>query len=71
MSDAPSTSNSLIEALNDHFLTQINNINDNILDLIITNVPEYVNITDLKTPTNAVAFTDHFIVHYLSPLQRF
>ena len=48
--DAPNTNNSYIEALNDHFLTQINNIptrNDNILDLIITNVPKHVTILNL------------------------
>ena len=57
----------VIEALNDHFLTQINNIptrNDNILDLIITNVPEHVNITDVETPSNAAVFTDHCVLHY-------
>ena len=64
---APSTSNSFIEALNDHFLTQINNIptrNDNIRDLIITNVPEHVNITDVEMPSNAAVFTDHCVLHY-------
>ena len=65
--DATSESNSFIKALNDHFLTQINNIptrNDNILDLIITNVPEHVNITDVETPSNAAVFTDHCVLHY-------
>ena len=57
--DAPSAHNSFIEALNDHFLTQINNIptrNDN--------MPEHVNITDVEIPSNAAVFTDHCVLHY-------
>jgi hypothetical protein len=65
--ETPSTSNSFIEALNDHFLTQINSIptrDNNILDLIITNVPEHVNITDVESPDNTVIFPDHCVLHY-------
>jgi hypothetical protein len=57
----------LIEVLNDHFLTQVNNFptrGDNILDLLITSVPEHVIITQIETPENAAVFTDHYVVFY-------
>ena len=56
-----------IEVLNDHFLTQVNNFptrGDNILDLLITSVPEHVTITQIETPENAAVFTDHSVVFY-------
>jgi hypothetical protein len=56
-----------IEVLNDHFVTQVNNFPtraDNILDLLITSVPEHVTITQIETPENAAVFTDHYVVFY-------
>ena len=56
-----------IEVLNDHFVTQVNNFptrGDNILDLLITSVPEHVTITQIETPENAAVFTDHSVVFY-------
>ena len=48
-SDIPITTDPFVETLNDHFLTQVNTSptrDQNILDLIIATVPEYVKITD-------------------------
>ena len=66
-SDIPITTDPFVETLNDHFLTQVNTSptrDQNILDLIITTVPEYVKITDVETPRNAGIYTDHSVIHY-------
>ena len=56
-----------IEVLNDHFLTQANHFptrGNNILDLVITSVPEHITITNVESPENAVFFTDHCLIFY-------
>ena len=56
-----------IDTLNDHFLSQLNNKptrGNNILDLVITNVPNLVNVTDVMSPEKAAVFTDHCVVAY-------
>lgn len=60
-------SHPFIDTLNDNFLTQINNTptrSNNILDLIITNIPEHVTITDVESAESAAIFTDHCVIHY-------
>ena len=50
------------DALNDNFLHQINiypTRNNNILDLLITNIPELLCITDIITPDQMGICTDH------------
>ena len=54
-----------IEALHDHFLTQINNTptrGSNILDLVVTSAPEHTKVTDVLSPDKAVVFTYHCVV---------
>ena len=54
-----------IEALHDHFLTQINNTptcGSNILDLVVTSAPEHTKVTEVLSPYKAGAFTDHCVV---------
>ena len=66
-SDIPITTDPFVETLNDHFLTQVNTSptrEQNILDLIITAVPEYVKITDVEMPHTAGIYTDHSVIHY-------
>ena len=56
---------SFIEALHDHFLTQINNSptrGSNILDLVITSAPEHTKVTAVLSPDKADVFTDHCVV---------
>ena len=65
--DSASGDNQLpfIEALHDHFLTQINYTptrGSNILDLVITSAPEHTKVTEVLSPDKAVAFTDHCVV---------
>ena len=51
-----------IDALNDNFLHQINiypTRNNNILDLLITNIPELLCITDIITPDQMGICSDH------------
>ena len=62
--DSASGDNQLpfIEALNDHFLTQINHTptrGSNILDLVITSAPEHTKVTEVLSPDKAGVFTDH------------
>ena len=60
-SDIPIITDSFIEILNDHFLTQVNTSPtrvNNILDFIITTVPEYVMITDVETTDHSVIITN-------------
>lgn len=59
-----STSNNhrFSDLLNDNFLHQINNYptrNNNILDLLITNTPELLSITDVLSPNQMGIYTDH------------
>ena len=65
--DSASGANELpfIEALHDHFLTQINNTptrGSNILDLVVTSAPEHTKVTEVLSPYKAGAFTDHCVV---------
>lgn len=67
-SDSSGTYNHpFIDTLNDYFLTQLNKMptrSNKILDLLITNVPEHVNITDVESAESASIFTDHCVIHY-------
>ena len=65
--DSASGANELpfIEALHDHFLTQINNTptrGSSILDLVVTSAPEHTKVTEVLSPDKAGAFTDHCVV---------
>ena len=65
--DSASGANELpfIEALHDHFLTQINHTptrGSNILDLVITSAPEHTKVTEVFSPDKADVFTDHCVV---------
>ena len=65
--DSASGANELpfIEALHDHFLTQINNTptrGTNILDLVVTSAQEHTKVTEVLSPDKAGAFTDHCVV---------
>ena len=54
-----------IEALHDHFLTQINHTptrGSNILDLVVTSAPEHTKVTEVLSPDKAGVFTDHCVV---------
>ena len=75
--DSASGANELpfIEALHDHFLTQINHAptrGSNILDLVITSAPEHTKVTEVLSPDKAGVFTDHCVVlfNYNSLLMR-
>ena len=59
--------NAFIELLNDHFMVQLNNTatrENNILDLVITNIPELVNISEVLSPAEAEIFTDHSVINF-------
>ena len=65
--DSASGANELpfIEALHDHFLTQINNTptrGSNILDIVGTSAPEHTKVTEVLSPDKAGAFTDLCVV---------
>ena len=54
-----------IETLHDHLLTQLNKKptrGDNILDLVITSMPNRVNVTDILSPKDTGVFTDHSVI---------
>ena len=54
--------NSLVKLLNDFFLEQLNTIptrGENILDLVITSVPEQVKICESLKPSDSGLLTDH------------
>ena len=55
-----------IETLHDHLLTQLNKKptrgNNNILDLVITSVPNRVNVTDILSPKDTGVFKDHSLI---------
>ena len=51
----------LDDMLNNHFMVQLNNTatrENNILDLVITNIPELVNISEVLSPAEGEIFTD-------------
>ena len=54
-----------IETLHDHLLTQPNKKptrGNNILDLVITSVPNRVNVTDILSPKDTGVFIDHSVI---------
>ena len=54
-----------LELMNDYFLSQLNNKptrRNNVLDLVLTNVPNLVNIHEVLSPTEAEVFTHHNII---------
>ena len=56
-----------VDILNDHFLTQLNTIptrGNNILDLMITSVPDQVSVTEVVKAIDADIATDHGIVSF-------
>ena len=56
-----------VEVLNDHFLCQLNNTptrGTNVLDLVITNVPNHVRLTEILSPEQSSVFTDHDGISY-------
>ena len=66
-SDIPIITDSFVDNLNDHFQLQVNmspTRNNNILDFIITTVPEHAKITDVKTMRDAGILADHSVIHY-------
>lgn len=59
-----------VDILNDHFLTRLNTIptrGNNILDLVITSVPDQVNVTEVVKAIDADMATDHAIVSFRIP----
>ena len=59
--------NSFIEILHDFFLVQLNNTatrKDNILDLVITNIPDLDKICEVWSPEKAEIFTDHNVINF-------
>ena len=53
------------EMLNDHFLFQLNNTptcGNNILDLVITSVPDHVHLTGILSPEQSSVSTDHHAI---------
>ena len=56
-----------VDILNDHFLTRLNTIpkrGNNILDLVITSVPDQVNVTEVVKAIDADMAADHAIVSF-------
>ena len=56
--------------MNDYFLSQLNNKfrRNNVLDLMLTNVPNLVNIHEVLSPTEAEVFTDRNIILFDVPI---
>ena len=51
-----------LDILNDHFLSQLNSIptrRDRVLDLVITNVPDRVRVSEVLCPKESDVFPDH------------
>ena len=54
-----------IKTVHDHVLTQLNKKptrGNDILDLVITSVPNRVNVTDILSPKDTGFFTDHSVI---------
>ncbi len=52
---------------NDHYLSQPNNTptrGNNILDLVITNMPDHVSLTQILSPEETSVFTDHHTISF-------
>ena len=55
------------QLLNDHYLSQLNNTPtraNNFLDLVITNVPDHVSLTQIMSPEETFVFTDHHTISF-------
>ena len=60
-----------VDVLNDHFLIQHNGFltwGNNVLDLVISSIPDQVSVTEVLEPNEAEMFIDHCIVSFDSPL---
>ncbi len=56
-----------IRILNDFFLEPINTFptrENNIFDLVLTNIPEKIDITEILKPTDAGIFTDRSVLMF-------
>ena len=56
-----------VELLNDHYLSQLINSltrGNNILDLVITNMPDLVSLTRILPPEETSVFTDHHAITF-------
>jgi hypothetical protein len=56
-----------VRLLNDHYLSQLNNTptrGNNILDLVITNTPDHVSLTQILSPEETSMFTDHHTISF-------
>ena len=56
-----------VDILNDHFLIQHNGFltwGNNVLELVISSIPDQVNVTEVLEPNEAEMFTDHCIVSF-------
>ena len=56
-----------VDALNDHYLTQVNGVttrDGNVLDLIITSVPDQVTVTEVLSSEKSGVFTDHCVLSF-------
>ena len=56
-----------IEILDEFFLEQINSIptrENNVLDLLITSIPDKINIIEVLKPTDVGIFTDHSLIMF-------
>ena len=54
-----------VQMLNGHYLSQLNHTpsrGNNILDFVITNVPDNVNLTQILSPQDTPVFTDHHLI---------
>ena len=56
-----------VEMLNDHFLCQLNHTPtrcNNVLDLVITIVPNHIRLTEILPPEQSSVFTDHNAISF-------
>ena len=56
-----------VEMLNDHFLCQLNHTPtrcNNVLDLVITSVPNHIRLTEILPPEQSSVFTDHNAISF-------
>ena len=53
--------------LNDHYLSQLNNTptrGNDLLDLLVTNMPDHVTLTQILSPEETSVFTDHHTITF-------
>lgn len=56
-----------LDILNDHYLSQRNNVptrGSNILDLVISSMPDQLRVTEVLKPNEAEIFSDHCVVFF-------